>query len=180
MAPAHDAHTIRVHEVAVLHHPVAGGEGVLHLQAAVVDELVEPSPVAGAPPVLGGHHDVALLNQLPDDVGVAGAHVGVDSPVGEDDERMPPRRLGAPRREGVGPEDDRVPRPLGRRVGDHPGRRPRHPHLVHVGDVAHPVVPEDVIHRLLEDVEGVHQHLLLLLQLLDDLVDVLTRHFSRD
>ncbi len=65
----------------------------------------------------------------------------MDAPVGEDHQGVLLTLIEALRDEGVRPENHGVARPLGGGVGDIPGRRPRHPHLVDDGDVPEPVIP---------------------------------------
>ena len=72
VAPAEDADPVGVDPGVVVDRPVAGGEGVLDLETAVVDVLVHAPAVAGGAPVLGRDHDVALGHQLAHDVGVVG------------------------------------------------------------------------------------------------------------
>ena len=61
MAPADDSHAGRVEERIPLQHSIARAEHVVIFPAAVVDRLGIFGAVAGAAPVIGRDHDVALL-----------------------------------------------------------------------------------------------------------------------
>src|SRR5262249_55263970 len=132
MAPADDADAARINVVVGLQHPLPGGEDVLDLQAAVVDELPQLLGVAAAAAVFRSDDGVALIDQLAEEIDEAGVEVAVHAAVNEDDERSLAAREPLLRDEGISVEDDRVAGPLRGRVLDDPRRRPRVPDLVHL------------------------------------------------
>ena len=85
MAPAEDADPFGVDAGMVFDRPVACGEGVLNLEATVVDVLVHTAAIAGGTSILGRDHDIALGHELTHDVGVIGGEVAVDPTVGQDE-----------------------------------------------------------------------------------------------
>ncbi len=151
----------------VLHRPVAGGEGIVDLAAAVVDELVEPLAVAGGAAVFGRDHDIALGHEFAHDVGVVGREVGVNPAVGENQQRQLSGAVEILRGEEVGVELDRVAgadavgvflAPLGRAVD---------PDLFDHRHIADPLGPEHVIDELGKDIAFVRGSLEPVLEVFD-------------
>jgi hypothetical protein len=87
-----------------------------------------------------------LQHQFAEDVDVAGVEVAVNPAVDQDDQRQPGFRKTLPGREGVGAEDHRVARPLGRRVFDEARRRAGVAHLVHHGQVLQAAEQHLIVH----------------------------------
>ena len=155
VAPAHDADTPLVDEVVGFQHEVARGVGVLHLEAAVVDGLVEALPVAGAAPVFGRHDCVALSHKLAKDVQVEGVEVAVDAAVRQHDQRNLLARRPRARQEGVGAHDEGVAGALSRGVRLVVAGRPGEQDLVDLGDVVERDAPHHVVDGFRQAIEGV-------------------------
>ncbi len=153
MAPAEDADPFGVDPGVVLDRPVACREGVVDLEATVVDVLVHATAIAGGTPVLGRDHDIALGHQLTHDVGVVGSEIGVDPAVGQDQQWQLAGIVEAFRSEEVGVELEVVAGVDAGRVLFLPARRPIDAGLVDDRDIANEFVPQNIVDFLGEDVE---------------------------
>jgi hypothetical protein len=168
VAPAQDSDALWIHVIQRLQRPISRRDDVGHLQAPVVDRLVVRAAVAGRPAILRGDDDVALLHQLTDHVCVVGVEVAVDPAVRQHQEWMSARRRRPARHEDVGVHLERVPL-----VGDPvrllvPGiGHGRDVDLVHFGEVADALEPQQVVNLLGHRVDGVGQLLELLFELRD-------------
>ncbi len=178
LQPMH-ADPVPVDPWVVLDRPVAGGERVVDLAAAVIDGLVKGLPVAGGAAVLGSDHDIALGHELAHDVGVVGREVGVDPAVGQNQEREFAGAVKILRGEEIGVELDRVAgadavgvflAPLGRAVD---------PHLLDHRHVADPLGPEHVVDELGKDIALVRGRLEPVFEGLD-LIVIVVREREHD
>jgi hypothetical protein len=83
-------------------------EDVVDFAAAIIDLFVKCAAVTGAAAVVPSDNAVALLQEFPDDVEIAGIEVCMYTLVGEGDEGLLARTVEVAPDEGVGVDDQRV------------------------------------------------------------------------
>ncbi len=122
MAPPNHSYALRVQKSIVLQHPLPRLKHILNFQPAIINLVIKPRPITGAPAIIWPDHRIALLHQFPYRPKlIIATEIAMDSLV-----RKNNRRILRPRRSRI----FRLVR-----------RRTRIPDLIHFGNITQLCVP---------------------------------------